>query len=358
MALCRLAADWAQARGGQVTALTVDHGLRPESAAECRRVADWMQRAGIEHHVLPWVGPKPVTGIQQAARDERYRLLLGWCREAAVLHLLLGHHRRDQAETVLFRLLRGSGPTGLAGMAAVVETAHVRLLRPLLDWSPELLRVLLRRWGWEWLDDPSNDDRRFARARLRQAVPSLAAFGVTTEALLELAADAAAARAAMQEAVAELITAACNIHPAGFVRLDRGILAAAPAEVAAMAVANIRRRQRGCGRHWRLSPAARHDRRRSVAAASSAAEATCGCFANGATCRPNGRCCPARIDRGTAASGWSVTTPERWVRGNCESGRSLRPMRGSCVPPGRRAESPRCRTLPRVPCRSYLMKMD
>lgn len=246
MALCRLAADWALARGGRVTALTVDHRLRPESARECQQVASWMRRAGIEHHILPWLGAKPVSGIQQAARDERYRLLTGWCRAAAVSHLLLGHHRRDQAETVLFRLLRGSGLSGLAAMASVAEAADVRLLRPLLNWSPDLLRALLRRWNWDWLDDPSNVDRRFARAQLRQAAPSLAVSGVTTEALLKLAADATAARMAMQDAVAELLAAACRLHPAGFARLDRPALAAAATEVAAVALARLLAAIGGC----------------------------------------------------------------------------------------------------------------
>lgn len=239
MALCSLASVWALGRGGRVTALTVDHRLRPESTTECQQVARWMRRAGIEHHILPWLGAKPASGIQQAARNERYRLLTSWCRAASVSHLLLGHHRSDQAETVLFRLLRGSGLSGLAAMSPVAEASDVRLLRPLLDWSPDLLRALLRRWGWDWLDDPSNVDRRFARAQLRHAAPSLAASGVTTEALLGLAADATAARTAMRDAVAELLAAACRLHPAGFARLDRPALAAAASEVAAAALARL-----------------------------------------------------------------------------------------------------------------------
>lgn len=239
MALCRLAADWTAGRGGQITALTVDHGLRRESAAESRQVGEWMRRAGIAHHVLPWTGPKPTSGIQEAARQERYRLLLDWCHQHRLPYLLLGHHRQDQAETVLHRLLRGSGIVGLAGMADTLEVEGVRLLRPLLAWSPELLRALLRGWGWAWLDDPSNDDRRFARAQLRRAAPSLAAFGVTADALLAMAGNASAARAALATAEAELLGSACRFHFAGFARLDRGALAEAPAEVAAGAVARL-----------------------------------------------------------------------------------------------------------------------
>jgi len=239
MALCHLARDWAAARGGRVTALTVDHRLRSGSAAEAARVGDWMRAAGIDHHVLAWAGQKPQSGIQQAARDARYRLLFGWCREAAVLHLLVAHHRRDQAETVLHRLLRGSGITGLSGMAPIVESGAVRLLRPVLDWSPAGLRAFLGQRRVDWLEDPSNRDQRFARARLRAAAPTLAAAGVTTDALLALAADASAARAAMAEATVALAAAACRLHPAGFVRLDRRVWSAAPADVAAAVLARL-----------------------------------------------------------------------------------------------------------------------
>ena len=239
MALCHLARDWAASRGGRVTALTVDHRLRPDSAAEAARVGDWMRSAGIDHHVLAWMGPKPQAGIQQAARDARYRLLCGWCRAASVLHLLLAHHRCDQAETVLHRLLRASGTTGLSGMARIVEAGAVRLLRPVLDWSPAGLRAFLSERRLDWLEDPSNRDQRFARARLRAAAPTLAAAGVTTEALLALAADASAARSAMAGAAVALAVAACRLHPAGFVRVDRQVWSAAPANVAAAALARL-----------------------------------------------------------------------------------------------------------------------
>src|SRR6202040_4103644 len=118
---------WAPARGGQLTALTVDHRLRPESAEEARVLGGWLAARGIAHQVLVWTGAKPATGIQEAARAARYRLLAGWCRERGCLHLLTAHHREDQAETYLIRRRAGSGIDGLAGMSAVREMAGMGL---------------------------------------------------------------------------------------------------------------------------------------------------------------------------------------------------------------------------------------
>src|SRR5205085_12296954 len=107
MALAILADRWARQRGGEAWALTVDHRLRPESAAEAETVASWLAARGIPHEVLVWSDAKPASGIQEAARAARYRLLAGWCRDQGCLHLLTAHHREDQAETHLIRRRAG-----------------------------------------------------------------------------------------------------------------------------------------------------------------------------------------------------------------------------------------------------------
>jgi tRNA(Ile)-lysidine synthase len=239
LSLCLLARDWAAARGGRVTALTVDHGLRPASEAEVAEVGAWMARYAIEHRVLRWRGEKPTTALQEKARVARYRLLCGWCRDNAVLHLLLGHNADDQAETVLQRLIRGSGTDGLAGMSALVETAEVRLLRPLLGCRAIDLRCFLRQRGEDWIEDPSNRDPRFFRTRLRASWPALEAAGLGRHTLLTAAERMAEARAAMQDAVITLLAKCCRVHPMGFARLDRAVMAAAPVEIAVKALARV-----------------------------------------------------------------------------------------------------------------------
>lgn len=167
MALALLVQDWIQKRDGSVRALIVDHALRADSAREAAETRDRLAFNGVTAEILRWTDDKPSSGIQEAARTARYRLLFEACRKHGILHLLLAHHADDQAETVTMRAGRTSGPDGLAGMAALVEHRHARLLRPLLPLSRARLTATLLARQVPWIDDPSNTDPRFERARLR-----------------------------------------------------------------------------------------------------------------------------------------------------------------------------------------------
>lgn len=167
LCLALLANQWAQEREGRAIAFIVDHGLRVEAAREARATCELLRGQGIEAHMLLWTGPKPATGVQQAAREARYRLLREACRRRGLLHLLVAHQADDQTETVVMRAARRSGSDGLAGMAALLEWPEVRLLRPLLGVSRSRLSATLEALGIVWIDDPSNLDPRFERARLR-----------------------------------------------------------------------------------------------------------------------------------------------------------------------------------------------
>ncbi len=169
LCLALLADRWARERAGRAVALIVDHGLRAEAADEVAATRNVLGGLGIESDVLAWTGPKPATGLQQAAREARYRLLRDACRRRGILHLLVAHQADDQAETVAMRAARNSGPDGLAGMAALIEGPEVRLLRPLLAVPRERLAATLQTERILWIDDPSNTDLRFERARLRAA---------------------------------------------------------------------------------------------------------------------------------------------------------------------------------------------
>jgi tRNA(Ile)-lysidine synthase len=230
LALALLAERWTKARGGEVVGLIVDHGLRPEAAAEARQTALWLARRRIPHQILTWPGPKPRTGIQAAARTARYELLSDWCRSAGVLHLLLGHHRDDQAETLALRQARGSGQDGLAGMAGVREVAGLRLLRPLLPVAKSTLIALLAAAGQPWLDDPGNRQADFARSRLRMEA------GLDAVGLAASASENAASRAALDRTVAAWLAHHGRIFAAGFVLMAQAELAAVPIAIARRAL--------------------------------------------------------------------------------------------------------------------------
>lgn len=232
MATALLADTWVRERGGRVTALTVDHGLRDGAAVEARRVGGWLKTRGIEHHVLRWRGPKPRSAIQAGARDARYRLLDDWCGRAGVLHLLVGHTRDDQAETLVMRLERGSGPDGLAAMGRERALRHCRLLRPLLDISRGALKEVLGARGQEWLDDPSNADPRFERARLRSRPLDVAA-------LAESARRYGQARQVLERETARLLARTCRFHAAGYATVTRGTLTTAPEDLSLRALARV-----------------------------------------------------------------------------------------------------------------------
>jgi tRNA(Ile)-lysidine synthase len=216
MALALLLAEWTAARDGRLDALTVDHGLRAESVEEARQVGLWLAgRPGVQHHILAWTGPKPARGLLEAAREARYRLLTEYCRDAAILHLCLAHHFDDQVETQAMRAARLSGPHGLAGMAAVRPLDGVRLLRPLLGVPKSVLQATLAARSQPWIEDPSNTNPAFERARLR-AVHGSDDAGQQRARLSRLA----RARDRDEAAAAELLAARLTINPGGWAELD------------------------------------------------------------------------------------------------------------------------------------------
>ena len=188
-ALLMLAARWCAAlkNGPQLLAVTVDHGLRAQSAAEANAVKRLACKLGVPHKTLRWTGRKPATGLQEAAREARYRLLAEAAKKAGARHVLTAHTMDDQAETVMLRLARGSGLSGLCAMARESDIFGTTLVRPLLDLPKARLIATLRKARLAFADDPSNRDPRFTRARLRGLMPALAKEGLSAPRLSTLA---------------------------------------------------------------------------------------------------------------------------------------------------------------------------
>ena len=241
LALALVAADWARGSGHSLTALTVDHGLRPGSAAEAATVAGWLGAAAVPHETLRWEGPKPAANRQAAARAARYRLMLDWAGRHRVVAVLLGHHREDQGETVLLRLARGSGVDGLAAMAPRLDIGAVALLRPLLDQPRGRMRATLLARGQRWIEDESNRDVRYARTAMREAAARLEAAGLGAERLAATAARLARARAALDVVTDQLLGAAATCFPGGHAEIVTGLVRAAPEEIGLRALRDLLR---------------------------------------------------------------------------------------------------------------------
>jgi tRNA(Ile)-lysidine synthase len=285
-ALMVLAAHWARRRKAapRLCAVTIDHGLRPEARHEAAAVKRLATSLGVTHRTLRWSGPKPATGLQEKARAARYLLLHAAAQRARARCVLTAHTLDEQAETVLFRMARGSGLAGLGAMArvvlfakllsggtqgrqarkaavcgadadasfaawtmspAVLPPAHcegrqgrpdaqeaVWLVRPFLVLTKARLIATLDESGIAYAQDPSNDDPRFARARLRRLVPMLATEGLTSERLAILARRVRRSEGAV-EAMLDDICARFGPHAgADRIALPAEDLRAMPAEIA------------------------------------------------------------------------------------------------------------------------------
>ncbi len=172
LALLLLASAWANSKNVMLQAVTVDHGLRPEAAAEAAFVAGVCERHDLSHVTLAWEGIKPSSGISDASRKARYTLLEEFAADIGAGTIITGHTADDQAETIAMRLKRDDGTNlgrGLAGMARVtLLPGGIKLVRPLIDCKRRDLRNYLSQCSQSWIEDPSNQDQSYERVRIRQ----------------------------------------------------------------------------------------------------------------------------------------------------------------------------------------------
>ncbi len=196
-----------QKAGKKVVALTVNHGLRKEAQDEAEYVAKIMAKNKIEHHILFWQGKKPKKGIEEAAREARYNLLFDFCRQNNIKVLATGHHMRDQAETFLLRLARGSGVFGLSGILPVSERQGIKIIRPLLNMHPDEMKKFLLNQGIKWVEDPMNGNEDFLRVKIRKFLPELVKIGIDEKRLALTAATLLKTREFIQKEVNKFVNA-------------------------------------------------------------------------------------------------------------------------------------------------------
>jgi tRNA(Ile)-lysidine synthase len=231
-ALMGTLAEWCRRAGEpQVSAATVDHGLRSASQEEARAVGELARKLDVSHAILTWTGEKGPRVSQDEARGARYRLLLAHAREIGATHLVTAHTLDDQAETLLIRLAAGSGLSGLAGMRREVARGGVRHVRPFLEIPKARLVATCRERGWPFVTDPSNADPRFSRARWRHLMPALAAEGLDATRLGRLAERLARADKALDRAADAAFARTAAGSETGL-RLDLRALRGEPEEIA------------------------------------------------------------------------------------------------------------------------------
>jgi tRNA(Ile)-lysidine synthase len=188
-----------------ITAVTIDHGLRADSALEAEALAAFARQNGWRHHILKWQGPKPTSRLQERARAARYQLICAYADDIGADALLSAHHADDQMETILFRLSRGSGPAGLAGMAALSMKGRLEHYRPLIHHRKAELITYCATHELPCFFDPSNKDPRFARSKARELLPLFESHGMNAEQWLRLGRRAARAEKALAALAAVVI---------------------------------------------------------------------------------------------------------------------------------------------------------
>ncbi len=228
MAMLHLAAGWARVYGVTLKVATVDHGLRDESGAEAAMVAAECAGIGLHHDTLKWQGWDGTGNLQDAARKARLDLIGAWsgtCR-----HVLMAHTQDDQAETVLMRLLRGSGVDGLSGMAAQRRLPGLTVVRPLLGVPRAALRHYCKVLKIPFADDPSNDDETFERVRIRRLIRN---EGFDAGKLARTASQMARAREVLETSARNAAAALQTAHYAdsGYIAFARDGLDEVPPEI-------------------------------------------------------------------------------------------------------------------------------
>ena len=235
MAMTDLLIDYACGNDIALHILTVDHALRPESKAETQTVGDWVQSLGhahIKHKILTWQHDNPDRALMEQARQARYELMAGYCRENNIQHLFIAHHGDDQAETFLFRLSKGSGLDGLASMASKqVYSDHLTLWRPLLDVPKQELIAYCDDKNLPYVNDPSNEKQDYARPRLRAAKEVLEREGLTSERLSLTAKRLRRARAALEVIANQTYEGALKTKDGDALCLDWAYLRQQPEEI-------------------------------------------------------------------------------------------------------------------------------
>ena len=180
LCLAILAKKWVDIKGGRITALNIDHGLRKSSGQESKKTLNLLKKQKIFSQCFKWeLSKKPKNSVQEKAREFRYNIFEEWCYKKNIKYLLVAHHFEDQKETFIMRLNSNSNIYGLACMPKVLLKKEIKILRPLLDLKKKDIVDYLKEKKIDWIEDPSNNSLKYSRNRLRKILPKLEKKGLT-----------------------------------------------------------------------------------------------------------------------------------------------------------------------------------
>jgi len=172
--------------GNKTHVLIVDHNLRKESHKEALVVKEMLKKRGIQSVILRWKGKIPKSNIQKKARDLRYLLISDYCTKKNIKYLATAHHEDDQIENFFIRLLRGSGLTGLSSMRINANYSnHLKIIRPFLHFKKIDLKYITLNYFKTYIKDPSNEDEKFLRVRVRKYKKDMEREGLDTKKIIK-----------------------------------------------------------------------------------------------------------------------------------------------------------------------------
>ncbi len=156
----------------------IDHKLRKNSSSEAQSVKNLLKQKSINASIIKWNGIKPKSNVQSLAREKRYNILVDQAYKLNIKNILTGHHWEDLYENFFIRISRGSGLNGLVSFGKTINKDKIKIIRPLLNFEKKDLIYLTNNFFKYYIDDPSNEDDKFQRARIRKLTKSLQAEGL------------------------------------------------------------------------------------------------------------------------------------------------------------------------------------
>lgn len=211
--------------------LIVDHSLRSESLEEATFVKDYINNQfGFEVRILSWNREKELTNnIQSRARDARYNLLTNECKKMQIDYLFTAHNKNDQAETILMNIMRGTGIDGLSGIGELITVNNVSVLRPLLHFTREEITKHLKLHDVKWIEDPSNQNEKFERVKMRKLMQMIDGSnsvnaGVLVERLNLLSRNSLRVKNFLSNYVRSKIATICSFWHLGITTIDVDLL--------------------------------------------------------------------------------------------------------------------------------------